>query len=130
MNADAADLTEYRVALAFVWDLSALLHPAPVGPFEDVGEMVALVERLADTHVGNAAALFHLWLRWGEGGVLAGPLEWVLLNVLLRHPREGEGALAAVRRRVTPLQAQRLWETFGEDAPTAAPTPPPAPPAG
>lgn len=131
MSGDGVDLTEYRAALAFVRALEALLHPAPVGPFEDVDEMVAHSERLADKHAGNAITLFHLWLRWqSEGNAPTGPLEWVLIHAPLRHPGAGEGALTAVARRVAAPQARRLWETFGEDGATAAPTSPPASPTG
>ncbi|WP_216317827.1 hypothetical protein [Deinococcus aestuarii] len=116
MSGEGVDLTGYRAALEFVWALETLAHFTPFSPFESAEEMAAFCERLADTHVGNAAALFHLWLRWeAEGNWRADPLEWLLINLLLRHPGEGEAALSAVRRQVTPPEAGRLRRHFGED---------------
>lgn len=116
MSGKGADLTEYHAALEFVWSLETLAHFTPFSPYGSAEEMAAFCERLADAHVGNAAALFHLWLRWeGEDNWREGPLEWLLINLLLRHPGEGEAALAVVRRQVTPSEAERLQRQFGDE---------------
>ncbi|WP_102126645.1 hypothetical protein [Deinococcus planocerae] len=116
MSGAGVDLTGYRAAQEFVWSLETLAHFTPFSPFESAEEMFASVEHFADIHAGNAAALFHLWLRWkGEDNWRAEPLEWVLINLLLRHPDEGGAALFAVQHQVTPPEAERLQQNFGED---------------
>ncbi|BDP41366.1 hypothetical protein DAETH_13350 [Deinococcus aetherius] len=116
MSGDWASLTEYRAALEFVWALETLAHFIPFSPFGSVEEMAAFCERLADAHAGNAAALFHLWLRWvAEGNWRSEPLAWLLVNLLLRHPIEGEAALSTVCHGVSRMGAERLRRQFGED---------------
>ena len=102
--------------LAFVWALEALLHPSPVGPLADAGEMLAHVQRLADREVERAPVLFHLWLRWtAEGNLRADPLEWLLLTLLERHSVRVAADLGTVMRRVSPSEVRLLHGHFGAD---------------